>query len=126
MESRRAFRTRAVGVAIPLGAGVGGVFWMLWAGYVGDDVGRGLAFGAGTGVAIGFVLVAAASWLVGRFGERTGLLATIPAGALVGGGFGLVWAWSADAGYPFGLLFGGAAGLTLGVLLAGVLYAQLT
>lgn len=110
--------SRAVGVGVVLGAAVGAMV-----GSLGFDA---LVVGVGYGVATG-VIIAAVLVLVGPSIARSRrprlALATLGGvlGMGIGGLLGVVGALTVGATISSGLNVGGAGGVALGVLLAGVL-----
>lgn len=90
-----------------------------------DNLALAVAYGAGAGVVIGAVFGVLAERILGRPGWR--LQATALAaidGVVVGGLVGGVAAWSVDAGVTNGLVLGGVAGATVGLLLAAAVLAR--
>lgn len=109
---------RAVGLGVALGAGLGGTVGIL----AGDALVAGVGYGVATGLVVAAILV-----LVGPSLSRSRRprLALVTLGGVlgmgVGGLVGIVGAWSVGASIASGLNAGGAGGVALGVLLAGVL-----
>lgn len=111
-------QSRAVGVGIALGAGVGSTT----ATVAGGDVTQGATFGIGGGIVVGAMVALLAERV--RDGENPGLslvVGGLVAGLAVGGLLGAVSAWSVDAGLAGGVQAGGAGGAVLGLLVAGIL-----
>lgn len=108
-------RTLALGVGIPLGAGLGGTVALL-----GDaDLAMGVAYGAAGGVLVGAYVSRATATVRSRNDWQRALLGvSLFVGLVVGAAVGAIAAWSVDLAIVDGATAGANAGGVLGLLLA--------